>query len=397
MQPIKNKVIIWGMDDFNALGLLRQLGSAGVYLFFMIYGKLGYASKSKYCTRFKVCGTLDECYDYMMQTFKDEEEKPILISSGDITITYIDQHRDKMLEYFILPGTTKQGDVQKYIDKFTMTSLAEEVGILCPRSRLVQKDSDISGWTYPCLIKPSHMQEGHYNEFKFKICKSESELKNVMRFVRPESVFILQEFVRKEKELLVYGARMMDGRTEFAGVLVKDRWSSDGSTAHGYVTNEIFPCVDIEKIADYLERIDYYGPFSVEYGIAGNKAFFFEVNLRNDGTSHYFWQGGANIPMAYVCSCAGVGYSDVQTKVCNDGFFIDEIFDYENVLLRRISKAQWKQDKSEATIFKYFDKNDEEPYKWVYQHRKLKMLQNIVLSKLRVYIVYVLDKIGLRR
>ena len=127
----------------------------------------------------------------------------------------------------------------------------------------------------------------------------------------------------------------MDGRTEFAGVLVKDRWSSDGSTAHGYVTNEIFPCVDIEKIADYLERIDYYGPFSVEYGIAGNKAFFFEVNLRNDGTSHYFWQGCANIPMAYVCSCAGVGYSDVQTKVCNDGFFIDEIFDYENVLLRR--------------------------------------------------------------
>ena len=28
---VNNKVVIWGPDDFNTLGLLRQLGSAGIY------------------------------------------------------------------------------------------------------------------------------------------------------------------------------------------------------------------------------------------------------------------------------------------------------------------------------------------------------------------------------
>ena len=38
---INNKVIIWGPDDFNTLGLLRQLGSAGIDIFFLIKEKKG--------------------------------------------------------------------------------------------------------------------------------------------------------------------------------------------------------------------------------------------------------------------------------------------------------------------------------------------------------------------
>ena len=38
-----------------------------------------------------------------------------------------------------------------------------------------------------------------------KICKNEKELKQTLRFVRHESVFILQQYIKKEKDLLVYG------------------------------------------------------------------------------------------------------------------------------------------------------------------------------------------------
>lgn len=73
------------------------------------------------------------------------------------------------------------------------------------------------------------------------------------------------------------------------------------------------------------------------------------------------------------------------------------MFDYENVLKRIITKRQWKKDKASATIFKYYNKNDIEPYNAVYKLRRKQILQDIVLAKFRLYIVFVLDRIGLRK
>lgn len=397
---IENKVIIWGMDDFNALGLLRELGEPGCDLLFLIVGHEGYASKSKYCNDKVIKRSLPECLDYLLETFKNEDLKPIVIASGDDVITFIDLHRAELLDYFILPGTSMQGDINKYIDKNTMTALAEEIGIRCPKSKYVQKDSDISGWVYPCLIKPSHQKPGHYNEFKFKICKNETELKNTLRFVRPDSEFILQEYVIKKHDLLVYGARMMDGETKIAGYFVRDRLSDIGSSSYGLITNERpvqITEAEVQMMGEYLERIDYYGLFSFEYGLTEDKAYFFEVNLRNDGTSHYFWQAGANIPYAYALSCAGKDYSGVRTEVTKAGYFIDEVFDYENVLHHRVSRKLWKKQREGASYFKYYDEDDMGPYTFVKKTKLKQMAQDIILNKFRVYIVFVLDKLGLRK
>ena len=90
------------------------------------------------------------------------------------------------------------------------------------------------------------------------------------------------------------------------------------------------------------------------------KAYFFEINLRNDETSHYFYQAGANIPLAYVYSSAGLDYSVIPSKVNSKQWFIDELFDIENVILGKIKKKTWKRDMNEATIFKYYDKEEKE-------------------------------------
>lgn len=57
---IKYKVIIWGIDDFNTLGLLRQLSKPEIDLLFLIKGRCAYASKSKYCTNYHLTNSLDE-------------------------------------------------------------------------------------------------------------------------------------------------------------------------------------------------------------------------------------------------------------------------------------------------------------------------------------------------
>ena len=190
---------------------------------------------------------------------------------------------------------------------------------------------------------------------------------------------------------------MYDGKTVIAGAMIRDRWADSGSSSHGYITCDVPECADTRKIAEFLEKIDYYGLFSFEYGMIGDKAYFFEVNLRNDGTSHYFFQAGANIPLAYVYSCVGKDYSEIQVKTSKKAWFIDEVFDVENVIKGVISKEQWKKEMAEATIFKYYDREDQEPWKTVKKTRVKQIAQDFLLKKYRLYIVALLDKLGLRK
>lgn len=397
METIKNPVIVWSIDDHNSLALLRQLGKNCSNLIFLIKGKAGYASKSIYCKKYIETGSLQAGYDYLMKSYVISKDKPVIITACDEIITFIDQHRKEMEPFFILPGTKEQGNVEKYIDKNAMLALATEIGILCPRSSEVKWDSSIEGVEYPCIIKPGHQTEGHYNEFKFKVCKNEPELRQTLKYVRHESVFSIQQFIQTEKELLVYGGRFYNGDTVIAGAIVLDRRAANGATSHGYVTADIPDCVDITKIATFLERIDYYGLFSFEYGMEQGKAYFFEVNLRNDGTSQFFYQAGANIPLAYVYSCVGMDYSTVPTKVMRKAWFIDEIFDFENVINGVVSKKEWKHDISEATLFKFYDKEDMKPWIAAKKKKYKQMAQDIILRKYRLYIVALLDKLGLRK
>lgn len=396
---IPNKVIVWGVDDFNTLGLMRELGQFDLDLLFLIKGKAGFASKSIYCKQYLETRSIKEGFHLLLEKYANLTPKPILIVSGDGFITYIDEHKTELETHFILPGCKISGNIKRYIDKNNMTKLANEMGILCPKSYYAQKDTNINEFDmhYPCLIKPAHQKPGHYNEFKFKICNDKSALRNTLRFVRQDSEFIVQEYVPKEKDLLIYGGRMADGNTILAGAMIRDRFADSGSASHGIMTNKIPQSIDINTISAFLERIDYYGLFSFEYGMKGDKAYFFEVNLRNDGTSHYFFQAGANIPLAYVYSCVGLDYSHISTTVQHDCWFIDEVFDIENVIKGTISKHQWKQDLNEATIFKYYDKKDPKPWELVNKHKWKQIIQDLLLKKFRIYIVFVLDKLGLRK
>ena len=166
---MKNKVIVWGRDDHNVLSLIRGLGRHNFDFLYLTYGNAGICVKSKYCTKYQICTTLQKGLFFLLENYRNEKVKPIIIASCDDVITYIDQHKSELDTFFLLPGTKKQGDIQKYIDKYTMTKLAEEIGIVCPKSRFVKWNSSTEVVDYPSIIKPSHQQEGHYNEFKFKI------------------------------------------------------------------------------------------------------------------------------------------------------------------------------------------------------------------------------------
>ena len=226
MSSIKNKVIIWGIDDVNTLGVVREMGESDFDFLFLIKGEEKFAARSKYVKRIKRIASNDEGLRYLLDSYANEDDKSIIISTGDGVSVFIDQHRDELSPYFILLTTTEKGYVEKYTDKYVMTELAASFGILCPKSRPVQWNSSIEGTEYPCLIKPSHQKPGHYNEFKYKICETEQELKDTLAHVRQDSEFILQEYIKSENDLVIYGVRMHDKTTLFAGSILGDHRAS---------------------------------------------------------------------------------------------------------------------------------------------------------------------------
>jgi len=389
-----NKIIIWGRDNYNTLGLLRQLSGEDRIIFFLMWDKpVGCASASKYFGEHAVVASMEEGYQYLLSHFSNEAQKPVIFTPSDELIEFIDQHKIELQQRYILPGTKEQGLLTKIDDKNTMTELARKLGFLVPQSQMCRKDSDLKNVPFPCIIKPAHTTIGHRNEFKFKICENEKVLTNALKYVRRGSEFILQQYIPKESVALVYGARLKNGNVLIAGTLIKDRFIACGDGSHGLVTAGLPNGIDKNQIEQYLADIEYCGLFSFEYGLFASKAYFFEVNLRNDGTSHFFYQAGANIPLAWYYDAIGRDYSQINTVVTNNCWYIDEIFDVANVWNGTISRKQWKSDKAKATIFKYYDKEDQEPWKQMKLGKMRKIIQDAFVKKYRLYIVWAMDKL----
>ncbi len=391
---ISNRVIIWSSDNYNSLAMLRQVAQGGLKIDFLVHGKSAYTTKSKYIQKVIEKPSIEEAYNYLMSNYKEESEKPIILTSGDNIIAYIDDHKKEMSQYFIIPGTT-EGLIRKFNDKYEMTCLAEKIGIVVPKSHFIQWNSPIDNIPFPCMLKPSHQKAGKKNEFKFKVCKDKKTLAHTLKYVDHDSVFIAQQLVKKEKDLLVYGARMWDGKVVLAGSLETDRFAVGQGSSHGIVLPTIPECIDTSKIKAFLEEIDYHGLFSFEYGLMEGKAYFFEVNLRNDGTSSFFFQSGANIPLAYVYSSAGVDYSGVPSRVLAEHYYIDEIYDYVNVIQHKVKRSTWKKEREKATVFKFYDPEDPQPYEAIKGGKK-QMIFDLVLARYRIYIVWLCNKMGIK-
>lgn len=395
---IPNKIIIWGVDDYNVMGLYRQLGKCNLDITFLVFqGLRNCATASKYCINYHISETIEDGKEYLVSTFSNEKVKPIIICSNDLIAEYLDANQEMFERYFIIPKTESSGNLKRYDDKNTMTVLANRLGFTIPNSKECNSKTSIEDVEYPCLIKPAHQTEGKYNEFKFKICHNEKQLSRTLKFVRKDSTFILQQYIPKESVALVYGCRMKNGEVVLAGILEKDRFCDNGDGSHGVLSAEFPLYVNDDLIKNIITEVGFYGLFSVEYGVYQNKAYFFEVNWRNDGTSHLFFQAGANIPLAWIYDAVGLDYSTISTKVNSRSIFIDELFDEQNIGKNGLTKIEHKCQLKEATVFKYYDGNDMGPYLVAKKGKRKKLLLDSVVFKYRLYIVYMMDKFGIKR
>lgn len=391
---MKPKIVIWGADNYNTLGLLRQLANNGFSLCFANTGTKQFcASVSRYCEEYLEIPVNNEAIDELISLKRDCTIKDVLIPSGDLTAEEIDKNRERLLPYFHLTGTTMSGLLSKVDNKEIMVNLAKKHGFIVPKSHLFSKNlKPPCNLQYPIILKPIYSQNGIV-EFKFKILQSIQELEKFRELLNPNNSYLIQEYVPKEKDILVYGVRLYNGEVILAGQYIKDRWSDDGGGSHGRLTGSIPHSLNPKGIISFLAEIDYYGLFSIEYGLLKDKVFFYEFNLRNDGTSHLFFQAGANLPLKWILNCFNQSSVTVPTKIRNEHWNINEIYDISNVFAGRVKWSKYREDKKSADVFHYYDKDDLMPWKIARLKAIYDVPFRVILKKFRPHLVHLLYKL----
>ena len=390
------RAVVWGADNYNTLGLQRSLAVADLDIILIVTGsKQGVASASKYCKKYYIAHSIEKSVEYMIENYPEQREankKAFLFPGGDGASLGIANNYDVLHNRFFLMCSTDPQILINVTDKNVMGKFAQEAGLLTPAAQPYKSGDTNINVPFPALLKPVHV-EGR-TEFQTKLIQSKEDLFSFSHILNHKNTYILQQYINKSCDIVVYGCRLPDGTLKLAGHHTLERWSSDGGGSYGHLYPDIPEYLNPKGLAKLFDLIDYHGLFSAEYGFMDGKAYFYEVNLRNDGFCHLSFQAGANLPLLWVQACLNLPLT-ASSKIKESVVGINEIYDIINVWRGNISCKKYKSDKAEAKAFHFYDPNDLQPYKNMHRRMFWEIPFRAVLKKYRPFIVRILKVFGL--
>lgn len=372
---MKAKVIIIGADHYNTLWLVRALGMDGfepITIIVSAHKGKSFVAKSKYCKQVFIIESLDDIVPTLLNL--SFSQRTVVIASGDPVAKVLDTNYAQLSEKFILHNCdNKQGGILHWMDKSNMLSRAKECGLIIPYTRSLDLtlNNDLSDVPYPCLIKPEVSAESTKNTFR--ICHSVDELMVSIGEIKGYCKrVILQEYIKPDFECLLYGVSTKE-EICIPGVLHKlhscSHTNNLGMMSFAYLSSAIpIQVGNTKAIETFIRSIDYHGIFSVEFMITKDKAYFLEINMRNDGTSYITTQAGVNIPAIWSAIAYGINsnkFSRVFKREITYG--MNEI-NYIKYTLKRVGIIQTFKDVFKTKAFSLWNPKDIKPffYKFIY-------------------------------
>lgn len=357
-----NKVIIFGDDHHNTLGVVWSFAKVGIKPIVYIYDSVSHMVKYSRYISHCFCVKKDDIIQTLISSYSDEDFKPVLICTDDESISIIDRNYEKLKDFFLLSSVNHtENRINYYLDKNNMQTLAIECGLNCPKSYLVNAELlNKEDYPYPCIIKPISSLVGGKEEQKVVSCSK--ELSDV---VKPNLQYQLQEYIEKDYEVLLPWLSLNHGNKIIkTGVVKKLRQYPWGKGCTSYSVFEDvskFPNLDVSKIERFVKAIGYEGLFSIEFLFKNGKFYFLEINLRNDGVGYAPTKAGCNLPALWYSYITGIELATI--KKCKFPMYsmIDE-YDFIHVLKRKISLMEWFKDFRRTQCFFLFNIKDLKPF-----------------------------------
>ena len=350
----KTEIIIVGADHHNTLGVIRALG--GDYIVNLIIHQSTETekikcSKSKYFNGKLVIVKNDE--KELLSSLSDfkrnmDGKKIAIIPTSDFAALCIDKNYDELSKYYAVPSIDHtEGRIAYYMDKFHQKELADKYGILMANSIRIDLGSDNKimestiNWAYPYILKPLISAEGSKEDIV--VVQNDDELQQALIGFEKKSYckVLLQEFIKKDHELCIFGCITEHTRSFHYGIIDKLRYypyQGGSSLTYAKLIDDIH---DIHPILDMIKKIGYSGMFDIEVFLAGGKTYLNELNFRNSGNTWAIVNNGLNAPVIWVTDAVESAYANDNEFCGKKIFFMNETADLHYVIDHKMSVFKW--------------------------------------------------------
>ena len=356
--------ILFGEGNYNTLGVLHCMAERGIEVFLLLIGS------GKQClqgniieySRFARYGQIvkdeQEGLEWILANKKHFPQGTVIYPTSDTAESLLDIHYDNLINHYNFPNCGFQGGVTLLMKKDEQINKANSFNVRVLKSLYTNNtDFNCNSVVYPCMAKPLKSILGSKGDMR--VCYNKIQLDKALSTAKHTSEFIVQQYIKNEADLLFLGIALPNGDIWIPSLVKKPGVSPTGEYTHAIITTAVAEHLpELESVKKFVASLKYVGPFSIEFGLERGKNYFFEINLRNDGTSHYPLALGVNIPYVYYRACKSELTDDDMIYTQDEYPMIDEVLDIRRVLSREISFSNWWQLFRTAKAYRYYVPSD---------------------------------------
>ena len=360
------KFIVFGIDHYNPLGVLRSLGENGINAdFICIPGRAPVASSSKYIAKLHMVKDYIEGCRLLLNEYGSypKDNLPIVITSDDEQVGYMDEHYEDYNGKFIFFNAGQRGKITEFMDKYNILELAKKNGLKTLKAVAVERGTLPDGVEYPVITKSIAPNVGGWKS-DVHICKNEQELMEAYKAIKSPTVLV-QHYIDKKNELVIEGFGAHKGKINFLAIASLYKYNIKGYYSP-YHESFNFKNKDLKKILDaMIEQIGFEGIYEIEFLIdREDNLYFSEINFRNSTWSYASTVAGMNLPMLWAETMLNGKLPENAEKEIEPGFTaIVEPIDYQKrVVDRNYDLSEWYKDFRNANCKYYFNEDDLKPF-----------------------------------
>lgn len=279
-------------------------------------------------------------------------EGSIIYPTSDKVEKLLDINYKELKPKFLFPNANEPGRVSFFMTKSNQFELARRIGLNVLESQYYTgTELPYTFIEYPCIIKPLDSTLGSKGDMA--LCHNDDELQFAINHAAHTKSFIIQQYISKESEVLFLGIAFENREIEIPAAVIKPDISEYGEYSHAITTNNLHEFGnEISRIKELVREIGFKGPFSAEFAITKGQPFFLEINLRNDGISHYPLSGGINIARSYLTQEPFTSHELFSYEM------IDETCDIKRWIRGELKLSDWLKAMTNAGAFKWYGERD---------------------------------------
>ena len=369
MDSYKNHlVIVFAIDHYNPLGVIRSLGQNGINpIYIAIKHKVELGTKSKYVSKVYKVASVEEGYDLLISKYGDVYKtgyKPFVLFSDDKTTGFFDLRRDQTRDKFITYNANDfQGGIMHWMDKKNILDLAEKHGLNVLKAVVVDRGVVPDGLEYPVITKDINPNAGGWKSDVF-ICNNEAELISAFTHISSDKV-LLQKFIEKKNEVAFEGCSVNKGKSSLIAIKSTYKYNIPGYYSPFMDCTTLNDDALESALKSIIEEIGFEGIFEIEFIVDQEDIMYFsEINFRNSTWSYASTVAGMPLPYIYINGMIdGVISNEAKTIVPPNFTAMVEPVDYKKRQELGISSiGEWLADFKNANCTYYYVKEDLEPF-----------------------------------